>query len=205
MFKGWTGGGCTGLGDCTLAMSGAKYVTASFQPATYTVQVSTSGGGVGTITGEGISCTTGATTGCTAVVDNTSPYQVLTLTATPDANSLFKGWTGCTTSSGNTCTVTVSSAKLVTANIQPSTYLLNVSTSALYGASGTVSGPGISCTPGSTTGCSASIANGATVTLVAEPAPGSFFKSWSGCTSVSGATCTVTHDGAPRPRPRRSS
>ena len=186
----------SGLGDCTLAMNGPKFLSASFQPATYTVQVSTSGGGVGMITGDANSLHDGATTGCTAVVDNTTPYQVLTLTATPDANSLFKGWTGCTTSSGNTCTVTVSSAKAVTAIIQPSTYPLNVTMSALYGASGTVSGPGISCTTGSTTGCSTSVANGATVTLVAEPAPGSFFKSWSGCTSVSGATCTVSMTGA---------
>ena len=131
VFKGWSGGGCTGLDDCTLAMNGPKYVSASFQPATYTVQVASSGGGVGTITGEGISCTTGATTGCTAVVANTTPYQVLTLTATPDANSLFKSWSGCTSVSGNTCTVTVSYAKSVTAVIQPSTYPLSVSAAAL--------------------------------------------------------------------------
>ncbi len=194
VFKGWSGA-CAGLGDCTLAMTGAKSVTASFQPSTYTVRVSSSGGGIGTITGEGISCTTGSTTGCTAVVANTTPYQVLTLTATPDANSVFKSWSGCTSSSGNTCSVTVSSAKNVSAVIQPSTYPLTV-TSSGNAAAGTVSGAGITCTTGSTAGCSAIVGNGDTVTLTAVPDATSVFKRWSGCTSFDGATCTVTMTSA---------
>ncbi|WP_242342219.1 InlB B-repeat-containing protein [Anaeromyxobacter terrae] len=194
VFKGWSGA-CTGLGDCTLAMSAAKTVTASFQPSTYTVKVGSSGGGVGTITGEGISCTTGSTTGCTAVVANTTPYQVLTLTATPDASSLFKSWSGCTSSSGNTCSVTVSSAKTVSAVIQPSTYPLTVTTSGTS-AGGTVTGPGIGCTTGSTAGCSATVGNGDTVILTAAPDATSVFKRWSGCTSSDGATCTITMTSA---------
>jgi hypothetical protein len=195
VFKGWSGA-CTGLGDCTFAMSFARSVTASFQPATYAVKVATSGGGVGTIVGEGISCTTGSTTGCTAIVDNTSPYQVLTLTATPDANSIFKSWTGCTTWSGTSCSVTVSSAKNVTAVIQPSTYLLSTTASGVWGGGGTIAGPGIGCTTGSTAGCSAAIDNGATVTLTATPNASSVFKRWIGCSSSSGATCTVTMTSA---------
>ncbi|WP_242371713.1 InlB B-repeat-containing protein [Anaeromyxobacter sp. SG26] len=195
VFKGWTGG-CTGLGDCTLTMSAAKTVTASFQPSTYTVKVSSSGGGVGTITGEGISCTTGSTTGCSAVVANTTPSTVLTLTATPDASSVFKSWSGCTSSSGNTCSVTVSSAKNVNAVIQPSTYPLTVTTSGSGGAGGTVTGPGLSCTTGSTAGCSAIVGNGDTVILTAAPDATSVFKRWSGCTTYDGATCTVTMTGA---------
>ena len=98
----------------------------------------------------------------------------------------------------------MTSPKSATATFQPSEYALNVSHSGLYGASGTVSGPGIACTTGPTTGCSTSVANGATVTLVAEPAPGSFFKSWSGCTGERRDLHRL-HDRREDCRPRRSS
>lgn len=64
-------------------------------------------------------------------------------------------------------------------------YTLAVTTS----GSGTVtdSTNAISC--GSS--CSASYALGSTITLTATPASGSTFSSWTGCTTVDGATCTV--------------
>jgi hypothetical protein len=40
---------------------------------------------------------------------------VVTLTATPQFLSVFGGWSGCDSASGATCTVTVTSAKSVTA------------------------------------------------------------------------------------------
>jgi hypothetical protein len=44
---------------------------------------------------------------------------VVTLTATPDLLSVFDGWTGCDSSSGSTCTVTLKSARTVTARFLP--------------------------------------------------------------------------------------
>jgi hypothetical protein len=44
---------------------------------------------------------------------------VVTLTATPDLLSLFDGWTGCDSASGTTCTVTMTSARTVTARFLP--------------------------------------------------------------------------------------
>jgi hypothetical protein len=44
---------------------------------------------------------------------------VVTLTATPGMLSLFDGWTGCDSASGDTCTVTVTSARSVRANFLP--------------------------------------------------------------------------------------
>jgi hypothetical protein len=41
---------------------------------------------------------------------------VVVLTATPTGLSIFTGWTGCDTTAGNTCTVTMNRAKTVTAN-----------------------------------------------------------------------------------------
>ncbi len=44
--------------------------------------------------------------------------------------------------------------------------------------------------------CSHSFIDGTTVTLTATASSGSIFKSWSGCASVSGATCTIVTNGA---------
>ncbi|WP_242344657.1 InlB B-repeat-containing protein [Anaeromyxobacter terrae] len=189
LFKSWTGCTSTNGAICTVSMSSAKTVTATFMPSTYALTVNaTASGGSGTVTGPGISCTAGSTAGCTTSI---AYDTTVTLTATPDASSILKSWTGCTSVSGNTCTVTITAAKTVTANFQPSMFVLTVNPMA-SGGTGTVTGPGIACTTGSTAGCTASIANGETVTLTATADAGSILKSWTGCTSVSGATCTVT-------------
>jgi len=59
---------------------------------------------------------------------------------------------------------------------------------------GTVSStpPGINCG----TDCSEAYANGTIVTLTGSAASGSTFAGWSGCDTVSGATCTVTVNSA---------
>src|SRR2546425_1040376 len=44
--------------------------------------------------------------------------------------------------------------------------------------------------------CAATFDSGISVTLTASPASGSTFGSWSGCTTVSGTTCTVTMTAA---------
>jgi hypothetical protein len=44
---------------------------------------------------------------------------MITLTATPDLISVFNGWTGCDSASGNTCTVTLRASKTVVANFLP--------------------------------------------------------------------------------------
>jgi len=74
----------------------------------YTLSVSKSGTGSGTVTSEpqGISC--GTT--CSAFFDQAT---YVTLTATADSNSTFKGWSGdCT---GTTCTIEMKSNKSATA------------------------------------------------------------------------------------------
>src|SRR5207248_2879340 len=60
---------------------------------------------------------------------------------------------------------------------------------------GTVTGGGIACTSGSSTGCATEEDAGKDVTLTATPSSGGSFTSWSGCTSSSGATCTVSMTG----------
>jgi hypothetical protein len=70
--------------------------------------------GSGTVTSVpgGINC--GAT--CSASYNTGT---VLTLTATPNLVSVFNGWTGCDSASGNTCTLTLRAAKTVVANFLP--------------------------------------------------------------------------------------
>jgi hypothetical protein len=188
VFKGWIGCSSVSGTACSVSMTLAKTVTATFQPAFYPLTTAFSGGGGGVVASAdgAVSCATSTVAPCTTSVANGA---TVTLTATPDAESVFKYWTGCTSTSGATCTVSMTLAKTVTAVIQPSTYALGVVATGT--ASGSVEGPGIACATGSTGGCSAPVANGASVTLTAIPAEGAILKSWMGCSSSSGASCTV--------------
>jgi hypothetical protein len=118
----------------------------------------------------------------------------VTLTAVAASGSIFTGWTGCNTASGATCTVSVNSARSVTATFAR-VYTLTVQKSGLIVlGNGTVtsSPAGISC--GST--CSASFVSGTTVTLTATTSLLTVFTGWSGCDSTSGNTCTVNMNAA---------
>ena len=108
-FGGWSGA-CSGTGTCTVTMSQARTVTATFngQVQTYALTVSKSGTGSGTVSGSSINC------GSTCSASYTSG-TVVTLTATPASGSTFAGWSGCGSTSGATCTVTMSAARSVTA------------------------------------------------------------------------------------------
>lgn len=113
-FAGWSGGGCSGTGTCTVTMSADQAITATFSaiPAdTHTLSVSESGTGSGSVTSgpAGISC------GSTCSNTFTAGAQV-TLTATADAGSTFAGWSGGGCTGTGSCTVTLNSDTTVTAN-----------------------------------------------------------------------------------------
>jgi len=111
IFTGWSGGGCSGTGACTVTMTAATTVTATFDRQRFTLTVNKAGIGNGTVTSSpaGIDC--GAT--CSAAYDSST---VVTLTATPAFGSIFAGWSGCDAASGTTCTVTMSAARSATAS-----------------------------------------------------------------------------------------
>ncbi len=95
-FTGWSGAGCSGTGSCSVTMSQAQNVTARFTLKQMTLRVTKSGDGIGTVSGNGLSC--GGTCGVSL------PYgTVVTLSAAADTAdstlSSFTGWTGagCTT------------------------------------------------------------------------------------------------------------
>src|SRR2546426_486246 len=110
-FTGWSGCDTVSGTTCTVTMSGARVVTATFDLQRFTLTVNKAGLGSGTVTSSppGINCGT----------DCSEPYPsgtVVTLTATPALLNVFTGWDGCDAVSDTTCTVTMSRARSVTAS-----------------------------------------------------------------------------------------
>jgi len=180
-FAGWSGEGCAGTGTCTVTMSQARDVTASFVIG-LTLTVIKTGSGAGTVSSDvgGIDC--GVT--CSAIYDAGTS---VTLSATPAAGSRFAGWSGAGCSGTDTCTVTMSQARNVTATFVA---LHTLTVTKTGSGSGTVTSDvgGIDC--GST--CSAVYDEGTSVTLSASASAGSRFAGWSGEGCSGTDTCTVT-------------
>jgi uncharacterized repeat protein (TIGR02543 family) len=122
VFTGW-GGACTGTSPtCQVTMDQARNVTATFDlssvvgPIQYpsttppTLQVTLAGTGTGHVTS--------APAGIRCSPDCRQTYQsatLVTLLATPDAGSVFSGFKGCDTVSGNRCTVRMTRSRSVVA------------------------------------------------------------------------------------------
>ena len=202
-FSGW-GGACSGtLATCTVTMSAAQTVSASFtaSPVNYVLSITNTGSGSGNVTSNtgGISCATSNIGACSAsYLAGTS----VTLTATATAGSGFTGWSGACSGTAITCVVPMAAARNVTATFFP--YLLTVtdagtgsgtitSSSGAFtcGSSGTCTTT--TCTSGT---CSASLAGGTSVTLAAIPASGFLFSGWTGACSGTASTCTLTMSAA---------
>src|SRR5207244_9244360 len=106
-FTGWSGD-CSGA-NCGVTLSGHRQVNASFAQA-FQLSVSKTGTGSGTIV------STDSLVNCGTTCSQAYPGAALvTLVATPGADSRFGGWTGACTSANATCTVTMSAARLATA------------------------------------------------------------------------------------------
>ncbi|MDC4223902.1 MAG: PA14 domain-containing protein [Candidatus Manganitrophus sp.] len=182
-FTGWSGGGCSGTGACTVTIDSAKAVTATFTLKSLGLSVTINGSGTVTSNPAGIHCPT----------DCSEPYTInttVTLTAAAGADSDFTGWSGACTGTGS-CAVTIDAAKSVTATFTLKTFALTVNKTG--GGTGVVtSNPaGIDC--GSD--CSDSYNAGTRVTLTAAPNADSNFTGWSGACSGTG-NCVVTIDAA---------
>jgi hypothetical protein len=151
---------------------------------TYLLTVSKAGTGAGTVTSSpaGISC--GA--------DCTETYghgQMVTLSQSASAGSVFAGWTGACTGSG-ACVVTMDMARSVTATFNIQTFTLTVVNASSAGGQGTITDNfgGISCGAN----CTEVYTSGTTVTLTANPGTASNFIGWSGggCSGLE-LTCKV--------------
>jgi hypothetical protein len=115
-LTGWSGCDSVSGATCTVTMNAAKSVTATFDLLSFTLAVSKSGIGRGTVTSSS-SPASPTQINCGTTCSATYNWgTVVTLTATPDSLSVFSGWTGCDSASGISCTVTMISAKSVDAS-----------------------------------------------------------------------------------------
>ena len=185
-FGGWSGA-CSGTTACTVDMTAAESVGATFSLESFQLTVASSGTGTGTVTSNptGVNCP-GTCSASFAAGTN------VTLTATAGTNSTFGGWGGACTGTAATCTVAMSAAESVTATFSLGSYQLTV-TSAGTGTGTVTSSPaGINC-PGT---CSAGFSSGTNVTLTEAPGTGSVFSGWAGACAGAAATCTVAMTAA---------
>jgi hypothetical protein len=189
VLSGWSGEGCAGTGACVVSMTQARNVVATFAVGSFTLSVTKIGTGDGVVSSSpgGIAC--GAT--CSAAF---APSTSVTLSASPDVDATFDGWSGGCTGTGS-CQVTMDQARSVSASFtRTSAPVALTVTKAGTGGGVVLSSPaGIDC--GST--CSASFPLNTTVTLTARATGAlSRFAGWSdsGCAGV--GACVVTMDQA---------
>jgi len=130
---------------------------------------------------------------------NSGTSVTVTAPSTTGGND-FSSWSGCTSTSGRICYVTMSAAKTVTAaySTPTPTYQLTVASSnPTSGVSMTVSPNDNSGLGSGSTQFTRTYNSGTSVTVTAPSTTGgNDFSSWSGCTSTSGRICYVTMSAA---------
>lgn len=197
------GGACTGpaTAPCALtgaAGSGAQLVTVTLPRRQVALTLALSGSGGGTLAANGVVlCTLAAGAGQAACAAQlVDAYSTVTLTAAPDASSLFAGWSGaCAGTTGTTCTLVPATPLAAGASLAARAPI----TLALSGAGDgrVVSIPaGIDCVRqgGATSGtCAAVFPPAAQVRLVATAGAASVLGGWAGaCAGTDGDTCLLT-------------
>jgi uncharacterized repeat protein (TIGR02543 family) len=203
-FAGWDGF-CLGQQGrtCQITISQMSNVSANFTLIAEPLTLSVNGTGTGAISGGSASGPYPAY--CASAGDSVPQYQQqncspsfnygaqVILTAMPDANMSFTGWTGACSGNSTTCTVSMNQAQSVTAQFTPiPESSVQVATSG-SGQGSVASLPvGISCASALANGCTANFADGGTITLSSAASNGSTFKGWTSgpCTGSSAATCT---------------
>jgi len=166
---------CSGGGGSGLADAGAA------NPL-FVLKMTGDGGGVVVASPFGVSCT--------AICEQRVPSGTsITLTATPDANSRFGGWSGACSGTA-LCALTLTTDTEVAARFiqKASTGAQTLSVTMQGAGSVTSNAGGINC--GTT--CTSNYAVGAGVVLTAAAGSGYQFGGWSGACSGTSASCSVT-------------
>ena len=121
-FTRWDGCDSVSGTTCSVTLTANRSVTATFTLQTFTLTVTKSsslGVGDGTVTSTSNPSSANQIDCGSRCAVSFDYGTVVTLTATPNLLAFFDSWTGCDTVSGNTCTVTVNSARTVRANFLP--------------------------------------------------------------------------------------
>lgn len=183
VFAGWTGCTSSARTTCTVLMTAARDVTATFNQLSHRLSVSTSGAGTVTSAPAGIDCGNDCT-------EDFVQSTIVVLTAAPSSGWIFDGWTGCDSVAGNECKVEMSSARSVSASFTRLGRFFTLEVVRTGNGRGTVvSNPaGIDC--GTT--CAGSFVSGSRVEITARPSRGSTFVGWSGGGCGRTSTCTVS-------------
>jgi hypothetical protein len=213
-FSGWSGGGCSGTGNCAVTLSAATSVTATFtlSPIATTTTLSgpassmfgstvtfaaTVGASSGTPTGS-VTFKDGAATLCNAVALVSAQAQCATSSLSAGTHSITAQYSGSASHAAST-------SSTLSHSVVQGTFLSVTVNKAGTGSGTVTSSPdGIHC--GTT--CNAAFADGTVVTLTASAAGGSTFAGWSGggcggtgtCQVTTNATVTATFDAPNPPR-----
>ena len=169
-------------------------------PTTYVLTVNSTNPASGAAITVSPADNSSAASGNTSFTRTYNSGTSVTLTAPASSGSdTFTSWSGCTSTSGTggtVCAVTMSANTTVTANyaVPVTTYTLTVnSTNPASGVTITVSPADNNNATNGSTSFPRTYNSGTSVTLTAPATSGSnTFTSWTGCTSTSGETCTVT-------------
>ena len=184
-FTGWSGEGCSGMGVCTVTMTAARNVTATFMYNSYILTVTKDGTGNGIVS---------ASTGTLLWIGNTGTAVYpdfgtqVTLHAAASGGSTFAGWSGEGCSGTGDCTVTMGAARNVNATFTIYTYVLTVTKTGK--GSGTVEVSSGTLTWAGKTG-TATYNYNTQVTLTPIADPGSTFTGWSGEGCSGTGTCAL--------------
>jgi len=180
-FAGWSGA-CSGASSCTVTVTAAVSVTATFALQPVALTVSKAGGGSGVVTSipTGIAC--GPT--CSALLPSGT---AVTLSAIPDPGSSFTGWSGGGCTGTGACAIALTAATTVAATFDLQPIALTTFRAGTGGGTITSVPSGIAC--GAI--CSWTYPSGSVLTLTATADAGSSFTGWSGACSGTGA-CTIT-------------
>ena len=177
-FEGW-GGSCQGdASTCELTMTANRSASARFQLNSYTLSVTVTGSGEGTVTSTGgtIECGSGGTKCDAAYLHG----QMVNLTATWGTYSELTAWGGaCAHAEESSCLLEVTGTTEVVAEINLITHEIQVDTLGNGAGTITTADQDIDCGDGKES-CEASYEHGSMVTLHAEASEGSTFVGWSG-------------------------
>ncbi len=197
-FAGWGADCANSTTSICMVTPGASNMSATarfldVQP----VVVSLAGNGGGLVTGGStIACTRAAGSNSGVCGESATFGTQVTLTAVPDAQSQFGGWSGACSGQGTSCVtaLTQSRSVLATFSRRQVTLTLVVNGPGLGSASATGAQPCALTGTQQTTNCSQSYDVGTAVTVSAAPASGSLFSGFSGACSGTG-NCTVIMSG----------